>query len=74
VLLAWIAQAGSPLAGMVLLTAFAAGQVLPLMLAGVAAAWLPRLLALRAVGQWVPVVSGVVLLLSGTLTLLARLV
>jgi cytochrome c-type biogenesis protein len=74
VLLAWIAQAGSPLAGMVLLTAFAAGQVLPLLLAGVAAAWLPRLLALRAVGQWVPVVSGVVLLLSGTLTLLARLV
>jgi cytochrome c-type biogenesis protein len=59
---------------MVLLTAFAAGQVLPLLLAGVAAAWLPRLLALRAVGQWVPVVSGVVLLLSGTLTLLARLV
>jgi cytochrome c-type biogenesis protein len=45
-----------------------------LLLAGVAAAWLPRLLALRAVGQWVPVVSGVVLLLSGTLTLLARLV
>ena len=41
---------------MVLLTAFAAGQVLPLLLAGVAAAWLPRLLALRAVGQWVPVV------------------
>ena len=74
VLLAWIAQAGSPLAGVVLLTAFAAGQVMPLLLAGAFAAWLPRLLALRALGQWVPPISGVVLLATGTLTLLARLV
>ena len=72
VLLAWIAQAGDPLAGVVLLTAFAAGQVMPLLLAGTAAAWVPRLLALRAVGQWVPPISGVVLLAAGTLTLLAR--
>ncbi|MBM5807994.1 MAG: cytochrome c biogenesis protein CcdA [Cyanobacteria bacterium M_surface_10_m2_179] len=73
VLLAWIAEAGSPLAGVVLLTAFAAGQVMPLLLAGIAAAWVPRLLALRALGQWVPPISGVVLLATGTLTLLARL-
>lgn len=72
VLLAWIAQAGDPLAGVVLLTALAAGQVMPLLLAGTAAAWVPRLLALRAVGQWVPPISGVVLLAAGTLTLLAR--
>ena len=72
VLLAWIAQAGAPLAGVVLLTAFAAGQVLPLLLAGVAAAWVPRLLALRAIGQWVPPISGAVLLISGALTLLAQ--
>jgi cytochrome c-type biogenesis protein len=72
VLLAWIAQAGDPLAGVVLLTAFAAGQVMPLLLAGTAAAWVPRLLALRALGQWVPPISGVVLLSTGTLTLLAR--
>jgi cytochrome c-type biogenesis protein len=72
VLLAWIAQAGDPLAGVVLLTAFAAGQVMPLLLAGTAAAWVPRLLALRALGQWVPPISGVVLLATGTLTLLAR--
>ncbi|MFM8974795.1 MAG: cytochrome c biogenesis CcdA family protein, partial [Vulcanococcus sp.] len=58
VLLAWIAQAGTPLTGAVLLTAFAAGQVMPLLLAGTAAAWLPRLLALRALGQWVPPISG----------------
>jgi len=43
-----------------------------LLLAGTAAAWLPRLLALRAVGQWVPPLSGAVLLLTGSLTLLAR--
>ena len=72
VLLAWIAQAGAPLAGVVLLTAFAAGQVMPLLLAGTAAAWLPRLLALRALGQWVPPISGAVLLVSGALTLLAQ--
>jgi len=72
VLLAWIAQAGTPLTGAVLLTAFAAGQVMPLLLAGTAAAWLPRLLALRAIGQWVPPISGAVLLVSGALTLLAQ--
>ena len=72
VLLAWIAQAGQPLAGALLLSAFAAGQVMPLLLAGTAAAALPRLLALRALGQWVPPVSGVVLLVTGALTLLAR--
>jgi cytochrome c-type biogenesis protein len=72
VLLAWIAQAGQPLAGVVLLSAFAAGQVLPLVLAGFAAVWLPRLLALRSLGQWVPPISGVVLLLTGALTLLAQ--
>jgi cytochrome c-type biogenesis protein len=72
VLLGWISQAGQPLAGAILLSAFAAGQVMPLLLAGVAAASLPRLLALRALGQWVPPVSGVVLLVSGALTLLAR--
>ena len=72
VLLAWIAQAGNPLAGVVLLASFAAGQVMPLLLAGTAAAWVPRLLALRSLGQWVPPISGVVLLATGTLTLLAR--
>jgi cytochrome c-type biogenesis protein len=56
----------------VLLIAFACGQVMPLLLAGTAAASLPRLLALRALGQWVPPISGVVLLITGALTLLAN--
>ncbi|MEI8249685.1 MAG: cytochrome c biogenesis protein CcdA [Synechococcus sp. ELA057] len=73
VLLAWMAQSGRPLVGMVLLTSFGAGQVLPLLLAGTAAASLPSLLALRRVGQWIPPISGVVLLVSGSLSLLANL-
>lgn len=73
VLLTWMAQAGRPLTGMVLLTAFGAGQVVPLVLAGTAAASLPRLLALRRLGQWIPPISGVVLLTSGGLTLLTQL-
>ncbi|MFM7550040.1 MAG: cytochrome c biogenesis protein CcdA [Cyanobacteriota bacterium] len=72
VLLGWMAQHGQPLIGMVLLTAFGAGQVLPLLLAGTAAASLPRLLSLRAMGQWVPPISGVVLVTTGVLTLVAH--
>ncbi|MBM5810167.1 MAG: cytochrome c biogenesis protein CcdA, partial [Cyanobacteria bacterium M_surface_9_m1_291] len=71
VLLGWMAQAGQPLVGALLLGCFGAGQVIPLLLAGTAAASLPRLLSLRAAGQWVPPISGVLLLLSGGLTLAA---
>jgi cytochrome c-type biogenesis protein len=73
VLLAWMAQNGRPLQGMVLLTCFGAGQVLPLLLAGTAAATLPDLLRLRLLGQWIPPISGVVLVTTGSLTLLAQL-
>lgn len=73
VLLAWIAQQGRPLLGMLLLTCFGAGQVIPLVLAGSAAATMPRLLALRERSRWIPPISGAILLASGGLTLLARL-
>ena len=73
VLLTWMAQHGQPLVGASLLTSFGLGQVIPLLLAGTAAASLPRLLSLRRVGQWIPPISGVVLLASGGLTLLAQL-
>jgi cytochrome c-type biogenesis protein len=72
VLLAWMARTGNPLAGVVLLTVFGLGQVMPLLLAGTAAASVPRLLALRGVSQWVPSLSGVVLVTTGLLTLVAR--
>jgi cytochrome c-type biogenesis protein len=71
VLLGWMAQTGRPLAGMVLLTSFGAGQVVPLLLAGTAAASLPALLNLRRLGQWVPPISGGILVTTGVLTLLA---
>jgi cytochrome c-type biogenesis protein len=72
VLLAWMAQTGNPLVGMLLLTSFGAGQVVPLLIAGTAAASLPSLLNLRRIGQWVPPISGVVLVTTGLLTLLAN--
>ena len=72
VLLGWIAQSGRPLVGIVLLSSFGIGQVLPLLLAGTFAASVPKLLALRPIGRWVPPVSGVVLLATGLVTLLAR--
>ena len=72
VLLAWMAQSGSPLLGAMMLTCFGAGQVMPLLLAGTAAASLPGLLGLRRVGQWVPPISGVVLLATGSLSLISQ--
>jgi cytochrome c-type biogenesis protein len=71
VLLGWMAQAGKPLMSVLLLTCFGAGQVMPLLLAGTAAASLPTLLQLRAAGRWVPPISGVLLLASGGLTLVS---
>ena len=62
-----------PLVGMLLLTCFGAGQVLPLLLAGTVAASLPTLLQLRLLGRWIPPISGVVLLTTGSLTLIAHL-
>ncbi|MEO1001840.1 MAG: cytochrome c biogenesis protein CcdA [Cyanobacteria bacterium J06638_7] len=72
VLLGWMAQSGRPLAGMLLLTCFGAGQVVPLLVAGTAAASLPGLLRLRQAGQWVPPISGAVLVSTGLLTLVAN--
>lgn len=72
VLLAWMAQVGKPLVGMLLLTSFGAGQVVPLLLAGTMAASLQGLLSLRRLGQWVPPLSGAVLLATGLVMLVAN--
>ena len=72
VLLGWIAQSKSPLIGIIFLACFGAGQVLPLLLAGTVAASIPTLLSLRPIGRLVPPLSGLVLLCTGFLTLLAR--
>lgn len=69
VLIAWIAQSGNPFIGIFLLICFGFGQIVPLLLAGTVAGSLPKLLELRALGQWVPPISGTVLLITGLLTL-----
>ncbi len=72
VLLGWIAQKGTPLIGVLLLTFFGFGQVLPLFLAGTVAASIPNLLALRPIGKVIPPLSGTILLTTGLLTLFAH--
>ncbi len=72
VLLGWIAQSGNPLTGVVLLAFFGAGQVIPLLIAGTAAATLPNILALRSISQWIPPISGAFLLTIGLLTLFSK--
>ncbi len=73
VLLTWIGSAGRPLLGAVLLAGFGVGQVLPLLLVGTAAASLPKLLALRSRTQWIPRLSGAVLVSVGSMLLLSQL-
>ncbi|WP_353291682.1 cytochrome c biogenesis protein CcdA [Synechococcus sp. M16CYN] len=72
VLLGWVAQSGRPLIGVVLLTSFGMGQVMPLLIAGTFAASVPKLLGLRSISRWVPPLSGVILLTTGLITLIAR--
>ena len=72
VLLGWIAKTGSPAIGIALLSCFGFGQVLPLFLAGTAAASIPKFLALRPFGQWIPPISGTIFVTTGLLSLLSR--
>ncbi len=72
VLLGWIAQSGSLLIGILLLGFFGTGQVIPLIIAGTAAASIPKILGLRPFSRWIPPVSGTILLTTGVLSLLAR--
>ena len=72
VLLTWISQNSSPIKGMVLLAFFGSGQVVPLILAGTAAASIPNILVFKPIGRWIPVLSGFVFLTTGSLSLLAR--
>ena len=72
VLLGWIAQSGNPLTGIVMLATFGVGQVLPLLIAGTAAASIPNLLSLKPIGRWIPPISGIIFLTTGFLTLMAR--
>ncbi|WP_241462781.1 cytochrome c biogenesis CcdA family protein [Prochlorococcus marinus] len=72
VLLTWIADKGNPATGVVLLTCFGTGQVIPLLLAGTTAAAVPKFLSIRAITRWIPSLSGVIFLTTGLLSLFAR--
>ena len=72
VLLAWIAQNGTPLTGIILLAFFGAGQVVPLLLAGIAAGSIPNLIALKPISRWIPILSGMIFLCTGSLSLISR--
>ena len=72
VLLAWIAEHGDPVTGIVLLACFGLGQIMPLLLAGTTAAAIPKLLSMRSISTWIPSVSGVIFLITGLLSLFAR--
>ena len=72
VLLGWIAQNGKVLSGVVLLTSFGIGQVLVLLIAGTFAASIPKILLLKPVASLIPPISGIILLMTGMLSLLAN--
>ena len=72
VLIAWIAQNGTPITGIILLACFGSGQVMPLLLAGTAAGTIPKILDIRPISQWIPILSGVIFLTIGSLSLLGQ--
>ncbi|WP_269621800.1 cytochrome c biogenesis CcdA family protein [Prochlorococcus marinus] len=72
VLLAWMADNGNPITGVFLLAVFGTGQVIPLLIAGTTAATIPKLLSLRSISSWIPLMSGMFFVIIGFLSLFAR--
>jgi cytochrome c-type biogenesis protein len=73
-LLAWVASTQNISLGAVLLLAYTAGYVAPLIIAGTFTASLKRLLALRQWSAWITPASGFLLIGFGVFSLLNRLV
>ncbi|MCU0565313.1 MAG: cytochrome c biogenesis protein CcdA [Oculatellaceae cyanobacterium Prado106] len=71
-LLSWISTTGDPLLGGVLLLAYTAGYVAPLILAGMFTASLKKILELRRWSGWINPVSGALLVGFGVFSLLFR--
>lgn len=72
-LLAWVSTSQDLILGGVLLLAYAAGYVSPLILAGTFTASIKKLLELRKWSSWITPVSGALLVGFGVFTLLFRL-
>lgn len=72
-LLAWVGTTQDWIVGAGLLLAYAIGYVLPVVVAGIFAATLKQLLALRQWSGWITPASGALLLVFGVYSLLTRL-
>lgn len=72
-LLAWVSSSQDLILGGILLLAYAAGYVSPLIIAGTFTASIKKLLELRRWSSWITPVSGVLLVGFGVFTLLVRL-
>lgn len=72
-LLTWISSTQDPLLGAVLLLAYTAGYVAPLVLAGTFTASIKKILELRRWSGWITPASGALLVGFGVFTLLFRL-
>lgn len=73
-LLAWISTTQDPILGSVLLLAYTAGYVAPLILAGTFTASIKKMLELRRWSGWITPVSGALLVGFGVFSLLFRLI
>ena len=71
-LLAWVSQSKNPLLGIIFLGFFGLGQVVPLLLAAITTANVTSLLRFRQVSQWIPPISGGILLSLGMLSLISQ--
>ena len=72
-LLGWVANTQDLILGAVLLLAYTAGYVTPLILAGTFTASIKKLLELRRWSGWINPVSGVLLVGFGVFSLLSRI-
>lgn len=72
-LLAWISSTQDPVLGSLLLLAYAAGYVAPLILAGTFTASIKKILELRRWSGWITPMSGALLVGFGVFSLLFRL-
>jgi len=72
-LLAWVASTGNIWLGAVLLLAYTAGYVAPLILAGTFTASIKKLLEVRKWSGWITPTSGVLLIGFGVFSLLGRI-
>jgi cytochrome c-type biogenesis protein len=72
-LLAWVSTSQKPILGGILLLAYAAGYVSPLIIAGTFTASIKKLLELRRWSSWITPVSGALLVGFGVFSLLFRL-